>query len=713
MKQLSALALALVLAVTCLGTMACGAEVDATKIQLSDSKITVDGAAISTDSDQAVYAAHDIVYYEDGKDFTYGEGTEADAHSQEEAQAHTVVHITQPGTYSLSGTLSAGQIAVDLGEDAAEDPSAVVTLILDGVDITCTVAPAVIFYNVYECGSTDLETASETVDTSAAGANVIIADGTTNQINGSYVARIYKSYTLSEDGTEVVDSKKLHKYDGAFYSKMSMNVDGREKGNGVLNIQAENEGLDTELHLTINGGEIHITSGNDGINTNEDGVSVTTINGGTLTINVDGATGEGDGIDSNGYLVINGGTVTTAACADSMDSGLDADKGIYINGGTVTASGNMYDQIDGGGQNYAVFSFTSRQSGGVTYTLLDGDDQTAGEWTPANDFTYLVVSSPDLTAGSYTLWGGGSQLACSTTSTMGGMGGPGIGGMEPGQRPEGQEMPEGQTPPDGMTPPESQTPPQDMERPEDMTPPDGATPPDDLGQRPEGPGSRPGTGMDASGVMTKVFVVEGGGTFFTGITDEIQGASDLPFSDVSPEDWCYEQIRQLYTLGVLNGTDTHTFSPDGTLTRAQAVVLLYRCAGSPESGEEVTFSDVAQDAWCADAVAWAVENGLVTGYEDNTFAPNAVITRQQLAVLLYRCAGSPESDSVILAEYNDGKAVAEYAVSAVSWALETGIHTGTDTATISPEGTATRAQTAVILGRYLSQLNQENADASV
>ena len=82
-------------------------------------------------------------------------------------------------------------------------------------------------------------------------------------------------------------------------------------------------------------------------------------------------------------------------------------------------------------------------------------------------------------------------------------------------------------------------------------------------------------------------------------------------------------------------------------------------------------------------------------------------------MLLYRCAGSPESDSVILAEYNDGKAVAEYAVSAVSWALETGILTGTDTATISPEGTATRVQTAVILGRYLSQLNQENADASV
>lgn len=171
---------------------------------------------------------HDIVCYESGRDFTYGEGTEADEHTAEEAEAHTVVHITQPGTYALSGTLSAGQIAVDLGEDAEDDPAAVVTLILNGVDITCTVAPAVIFYNVYECGSTDEDTASETVDTSAAGANVLIADGTINNVTGSYVARIYDpdSVVLSEDGMTVEDSEKLHKYDGAFYSKMSMNVDG-------------------------------------------------------------------------------------------------------------------------------------------------------------------------------------------------------------------------------------------------------------------------------------------------------------------------------------------------------------------------------------------------------------------------------------------------------------------------------------------------------
>ena len=94
---------------------------EGTNIVLSNNGITVDGAAASTDSTQAVYVAHDIVYYEAGHDFTYGEGTEADAHSVEEAAAHTVVHITQPGQYILSGTLSMGQIAVDLGENAAEN----------------------------------------------------------------------------------------------------------------------------------------------------------------------------------------------------------------------------------------------------------------------------------------------------------------------------------------------------------------------------------------------------------------------------------------------------------------------------------------------------------------------------------------------------------------------------------------------------------------
>ena len=507
------------------------APADLTEIVLSDSGITVDGQPVSTDETAAVYTARDIVYYEDGQDFTYGAGTESDAHSQEEANAHTVVYITKPGTYSLSGTFSAGQVAVDLGEDAETDPDAVVTLILNGVDITCTVAPAIIFYRVYECGSDDAETASETVDATAAGANVIIADGTENSVTGSYVAKIYKpeTVTLNDDGTAVEEAKKLHKYDGALYSKMSMNVDGGALGTGVLNITAENEGLDSELHLTINGGNINILAGNDGINTNEDGVSVTTINGGTLNVQVTGETGEGDGIDSNGWIVINGGTVISSACPNSADSGLDSDNGIYINGGTVVAGGNMYDAVDGGDQTYAVFQFAQRQSGGQTYTLKNGAGETVLEMTPANDFQYLVVSSPDLAEGDYTLWQGDTQLGGSTGS----VGGPG-GGMG---RPDGAQPPQdGETPPelpDGETPAQGNAPDGQNGRPDNAPGEkpegqpgenggsDGQTPPEPPtdGQRPAG-GPNGGMGGDDSANAAErsaVFAIQSGSNQFVNV----------------------------------------------------------------------------------------------------------------------------------------------------------------------------------------------------
>ena len=471
-------------------------------IQLSDSGITVDGEKASSDDTAAVYTAHDVVFYQAGQGFAYGEGTAADEHAQEEADAHTVIHITQPGTYALSGTLSAGQVAVDLGEDAEEDPGAVVTLILNGADITCTVAPAVIFYNVYECGSADAETAVKEVDTSAAGANVVIADGTANNITGSYVARIYKpdSVVLNENGTAVADSKKLHKYDGAFYSKMSMNVDGGTAGTGVLNIFAENEGLDSELHLTINGGNINILSGNDGINTNEDGVSVTTINGGCLDIRVDGSTGEGDGIDSNGWLVINGGTVTAAACAISGDAGIDSDMGISINGGTVAASGNMYDRIEDGGQNYVVFSFAERQQGGTTYTLDDVGSMPVGNYTPANDFTYLVISDENMSAANYRLLQGETPLSGIVAA-----GEMGRGGMGGGPRPDGEgRPPEGEPGQERPQPGKDGIDPPNQERPEDGTRP----------QRPEGFGGMPGA-MQADGERVTVFTIAEGGNFIT------------------------------------------------------------------------------------------------------------------------------------------------------------------------------------------------------
>ena len=443
-------------------------------ICLSDDGISVDGEAISTAVDAAVYAANDIVYYESGKDFTYGEGSEKDAHTKEEADAHTVVHITKAGQYVLSGKLSKGQIAVDLGEDAEEDPSAVVTLVLNGVDITCEVAPAVIFYNVYECGNTDEDTATKDVDLTDAGARVILANNSENKVNGSYVARIYKPGTveLTEDGSEVADAKKLHKYDAAFYSKKSMRIQGGNQGNGngKLSIKAANEGLDSELHLTIDGGIIDIESGNDGINTNEDNVSVTTINGGQLSIVVNGSTGEGDGIDSNGWLVINGGTVLAQACANSADAGIDSDKGIHINGGTVMASGNMLDRIESGGQSNAVFS-GNRSNGGSTICLKDKNGNVVCSHTIVNAYSILVVSSPVMAEEGHTVWDGDTQLQAG--GGQGGFGPGGMGGMRPpeggyGERPD---FPDGMEPPTGERPerPEGNFP----DFPDDIEPPEG------------------------------------------------------------------------------------------------------------------------------------------------------------------------------------------------------------------------------------------------
>ena len=508
------------------GPVQSGINPDGIAIRLSDE-------SVEFPADSGISIANDIIYYEEGHDASYGEGERGDAHSAEEAAAHTVVHINAPGTYVISGKLELGQIAVDLGEDAKKDPGAVVTLILDGIDITCTVAPAIIFYSVYECSDKDNPTAN--VDTSAAGANVILPEGSVNYVNGSHVAKIYKP------GTE----KKLHKYDAAFYSKMSMNVGGE----GFLMITADNEGLDSELHLTINGGQIYIKSGNDGINTNEDGVSVTTINGGTLRIDVTGSTGEGDGIDSNGWLVINGGNVFAYACGSSMDSGIDSDMGILIHGGTVVATGNMLDQIEAGSQTHVVFTFAQTQRGGQ-WTLKNAKGEAVAQCEAPNAFSNLIFSSPALAEGAYTLWSGDTQFQ-GRTGMGGGFGG-GMGGfIGGGEIPGRPEWPDRggadvEIPPQPTNPvvTQGQVQPPQGQQPENMPVPDfseGFAP----GQMPGGPAPQGGENMPVPGMPQGVNPPQGGGfggQFFPGtviITGEAvvefvltQGANY--FSNVMP-----------------------------------------------------------------------------------------------------------------------------------------------------------------------------------
>ncbi len=474
-----------------------------TRIELSD-----DGLKVSGVNAMAVFASNDIIYYEDRDTYDsgkpYGEGEAHERHSKAEADAHTVVNITAAGAYRISGKLSAGQLRVDLGDDAYEDENAVVELILENADITCTVAPAILFLNVYECdGDRDVDTATPAVDTAAAGANLILAGE--NTVNGSHVARIFK---------DKKGEKKLWKQDGAIYSYMSMNV----AGTGALTLNADNEGLDTELHLTINGGDISIFSGNDGINTNEDGVSVTTINGGRLYI-VAGLGAEGDGIDSNGYLVINGGDIFAAAHPAS-DAGLDSDLGSFIHGGTLVALGAAMDWAESDSAQVTMnLQFAQYQTGGISVTREDGTAVFSHEPDEnARRYQGAILSCAEFRQGeSYHVFADGVQMAYTGTDVMQRP----HGGMRPdGNRseppmPEGQEPPEMPSMPAGEVPPNGfgggQQPPDGF----DGQVPNGETPPD----KPEGgrPNGFPQMGAQ-TGEASTVFFMQDKVNFFSGLT---------------------------------------------------------------------------------------------------------------------------------------------------------------------------------------------------
>ena len=522
-----------------------------TEVNVSDSGITVNGAG-ETD---AVYTSHDIIYYED-KDaydsgYPYGEGEVHERNSAEEAAAHTVVNITAPGAYRVSGKLSKGQLRIDLGETAYEDPNAVVELILSNADITCTVAPAVIFINVYECdGNWSADTAKSDVDTSAAGANLILEGE--NAVSGSHVARIYKD----KEG-----EKKLWKQDGAIYSYMSMNV----YGPGKLDLTADNEGLDTELHLTINGGDIAIRSQDDGINTNEDGVSVTAINGGNVHI-MAGLGKEGDGIDSNGWLVINGGTVVSAA-NPGADAGLDSDMGSYINGGTVIALGSTMDWAESDSEQVTMnLQFAANQSSDAAVVVTRQDGTVIFAYDPTVDevlsdhkrvYSGAVISCTNFYVGetyhvfvdgevngsdvggvydvtTVTGYSGGIQMCYTGTDVRMRPGGMMPGNFEPddmpedfdpGERPEGMEKDEPPQMPDG----EKASIPEEWEpgqMPEDFEP-DNMPEDFDPGQKPEGM-ERPDDGKGGfggfeqegvTGNSNAEFYMQDKVNFFSGLTN--------------------------------------------------------------------------------------------------------------------------------------------------------------------------------------------------
>ena len=183
--------------------------------------------------------------------------------------------------------------------------------------------------------------------------------------------------------------------------------------------------------------------------------------------------------------------------------------------------------------------------------------------------------------------------------------------------------------------------------------------------------------------------------------------SATTFRDVPPGAWYADAVAQVYEEGWMQGTTATTFSPAGTVTRGMLAAILHRMEGTPAASGSVPFRDVEKGTYYEKAIAWAAGKGILEGYEDGTFRPDAPLTRQQLAAILFRYAswlGEAGDGRADLAAWPDEAHVEPYAREAMAWAVDVGLIQGRDDGRLDPGGTATRAQTAVLLVRLWEQL---------
>ena len=174
------------------------------------------------------------------------------------------------------------------------------------------------------------------------------------------------------------------------------------------------------------------------------------------------------------------------------------------------------------------------------------------------------------------------------------------------------------------------------------------------------------------------------------------------FCDVPSSAWYVDYVQFVYDNGLMNGTSETTFEPETTLSRAMVAQILYNRAGRPEVSGQPRFSDVPKDQWYYQAVQWAGEQGIVSGIGDGKFAPNANVTREQLAMMLYNAQGKPEVNNS-LSGFEDTNNVSGWAVDAVKWAVQEKIINGSESngkLYINPTGNATRAEAATMFTRY-------------
>jgi hypothetical protein len=192
----------------------------------------------------------------------------------------------------------------------------------------------------------------------------------------------------------------------------------------------------------------------------------------------------------------------------------------------------------------------------------------------------------------------------------------------------------------------------------------------------------------------------------------LQAVETLPFTDVNKTDWWFDSIYYVYSNGLFSGINNTRFAPKGDMTRAMLVTVLYRLEGMPTVNAENTFDDVASDHWYTDAVTWANANNIVAGYGNGKFGTADNITREQMAVILYRYAnykGYEITSTSELGKYNDTADIHSWALTAMKWANAEGLVTGTTAEILAPADNASRGQVAAILMRFIKNIVRSSA----
>lgn len=189
------------------------------------------------------------------------------------------------------------------------------------------------------------------------------------------------------------------------------------------------------------------------------------------------------------------------------------------------------------------------------------------------------------------------------------------------------------------------------------------------------------------------------------LKEESTSSSSGMFDDIAKH-WAKSSIEFVVRRGLMSGTAERKFSPDAKLTRAMLAVILYNYAENPEVTYSGEFADVKAENWYADAISWLSEKGITKGYADGTFGPDDNITREQLAVFLHRYAGEAESEYELA--FTDNDAISEYAKKAIAWAVENEMMSGKGENMLDPKGLATRAETAVMLYKFVIYMARNN-----